>query len=231
MAAWACGPGTAVRAQDTRVLQPLAGDAADVVVPRVDRLGCVDNTLVPPKPLPNPWSTRSSRAVYGNAWIDVREDMVTRPDGSPGIYGVVSFRNLALGAVPLLPDGTTVLVGQYRYTLDAWSWEIPEGGGDPRRPPEEEMARELVEETGLVALRWTPLGELHTSNSVTDERALLFLAEDLVQEAARPDPTEDLVTWRLPLAEAVAMAVDGRITDSMSVAGLLRADRLLAGRG
>jgi 8-oxo-dGTP pyrophosphatase MutT (NUDIX family) len=183
-----------------------------------------------PSALPNPWRTISSAEVYANPWITVREDAVTRPDGSPGIYGVVSFRTVGLGAVPLHADGTTVLVGQYRYTLDAWSWEIPAGGGDPRKPAEEELARELEEEAALVAARLTPLGPLHTSNSITDEGALLFLAEELTEGQARPEPTEQLVLWRLPLSEAVAMAADGRITDSLSVAGLLRAERLLRGR-
>jgi len=178
---------------------------------------------LPPSPLPSPWTTRGSRRVYDNPWITVREDAVTRPDGSDGIYGVVSMRNLALGAVALHDDGTTVLVGQFRYTLDAWSWEIPEGGGDPAADPLEEVARELREETGLSAGSWTGLGELHTSNSVCDERALLYLATDLTQGEADPEGTEELVTWRLDLGEAVAMALDGRITDAMSVAGLLRA--------
>jgi 8-oxo-dGTP pyrophosphatase MutT (NUDIX family) len=191
----------------------------------------MDTTLEPPAALPNPWRTTGSAVKYVNPWIEVREDAVRRPDGSPGIYGVVSFRTVALGAVPVFEDGTTVLVGQYRYTLGAWSWEIPEGGGDPLQPAEEEMARELVEETGLVAGRLTPLGALHTSNSVTDERALLFLAEDLTEGQARPEPTEQLVSWRLPLSEAVAMAHDARVTDSLSVAGLLRAERLLRARG
>lgn len=183
-----------------------------------------------PAELPNPWRTTGSRTVYGNAWITVREDTVVRPDGSPGIYGVVGFRTIALGVVPLHADGTTVLVGQHRYTLDAWSWEIPEGGGDPARAPEDEVARELAEETGLVAARLTPLGGLHTSNSVTDERALLYLAEDLTEGNPRPEPTEQLLRWRLPFAEAVDLAYDGRITDSLSVAGLLRAERVLRAR-
>jgi 8-oxo-dGDP phosphatase len=191
------------------------------------RLGGVESV---PAELPNPWRTTGSAVVYANPWITVREDAVVRPDGSPGIYGVVGFRTVALGAVARYADGTTVLVGQYRYTLDAWSWEIPEGGGDPLLAPEQELARELEEETGLVAGRLTPLGEVHTSNSVTDERGLLFLAEDLTEGLPRPEPTEQLVRWRLPLDEAVAMAYDGRITDSMSVAGLLRAERLLRDR-
>ena len=171
-----------------------------------------------------------SRVVYENPWIRVREDAVVRPDGSPGIYGVVGFRSVALGAVVRHDDDSTVLVGQYRYTLEAWSWEIPEGGGDPALAPEDEIARELEEETGLVAARYTSLGALHTSNSVTDEGSLLYLAEQLTQHPPRPEPTERLVLWRLPLAEAVAMACDGRITEALSVAGLLRADVALRTR-
>lgn len=183
-----------------------------------------------PAPLPDPWTTTASRLVYSNPWISVREDDVVRPDGSPGIYGVVSMRHLALGAVPLFADGTTVLVGQHRYAVDAWTWECPEGGGDPALGVLPEMARELREETGLVAARWSPLGELLTSNSVCDERALLFLAEDLEQHEPMPEPTEELLRWRLSLADAVAMAADGRITDAMSVAALLRADAVLRAR-
>jgi len=185
---------------------------------------------VEPRALPSPWRVTASREVYVNPWIRVREDDVVRADGSPGIYGVVSFRGVALGAVPLFADGTTVLVGQHRYTLDEWSWEIPEGGGDPARDPVEEAARELREETGLVARTWTPLGALHTSNSVTDERALLYLAEGLDQGESRPEPSEQLLHWRLPLDDAVAMALDGRVTDALSVAGLLRAADLLRRR-
>jgi 8-oxo-dGTP pyrophosphatase MutT (NUDIX family) len=190
----------------------------------------VESTVEEPRELGNPWRVTASRVVYENPWMVVREDAVVRPDGAPGIYGVVGFRSVALGAVPLFGDGTTMLVGQHRYPLGAWSWEIPEGGGDPARAPQREMARELAEETGLTARRWTPLGPLHTSNSVTDERALLYLAEDLVEGEAAPDPTEHLVPWRLPLAAAVAMALDGRITDAVSVVGLLRAERLLRQR-
>jgi 8-oxo-dGTP pyrophosphatase MutT (NUDIX family) len=178
----------------------------------------------------NPWRTLARRDVYGNDWIRVHEDRVVRPDGTPGVYGVVRFRTVALGAVPLFPDGTTVLVGQHRYTLDAYSWEIPEGGGDPRRPAQEEMARELREETGCSAGTWTPLGPIHTSNSVTDEVGYLFLAEDLVQGVPRPEETEVLQRWRLPLEDAIGMAASGELTDSLTVAGLLRAGRLLARR-
>lgn len=176
----------------------------------------------------NPFEVLDSRDVYANPWIAVREDRVRRPDGTDGIYGVVTFRSQALGAVVLFSDRTTMLVGQYRYPLGRWLWEIPAGGGSFERDPTDEMARELKEETGLVARRWTPLGGLHHSTSVTDERAMLWLARDLETGAAEPEATEVLGTWRLPFAEAVAMAEDGRLTDAMTVAALLRADRLLA---
>lgn len=175
----------------------------------------------------DPWTRTGSREVYANPWISVREDEVVRPDGQPGIYGVVELRNLALGCVALFADRTTVLVGQHRYTLGEYSWEIPEGGGDPQREPLDEIARELAEETGLLAQRWTPLGRVHTSNCITDELGLLWLAEDLSEGPDDPDATEVLRTWRLPFDEAVAMAIEGRITDAMSITGLLRAAHLL----
>ena len=191
---------------------------------------CSWPVTVEPEPVPNPWRTTGSRDVYANPWIEVREDAVVRADGSSGIYGVVSMRNFALGVAPLLHDGSTILVGQHRYTLGRWSWEVPTGGGAKDRPVEEEVARELVEETGVRARRLEFLGELHTSNSVTDEQGLLYLARDCEEgEAVTDDPTERLARWRLPFAAAVEMARDGRITDAMSVALLLRAAHHLRG--
>jgi 8-oxo-dGTP pyrophosphatase MutT (NUDIX family) len=179
----------------------------------------------------SPWRTLSSRQVYANAWMRVREDAVLRPDGSPGIYGVVGIRSQALGAVPLFPDGTTVLVGQYRYTLSAWSWEIPEGGGALGEDPRAEAARELREETGLTARRWTDLGPVEPSNSITDQLGRVFLAEDLTEGEPTPDETEQLRLWRLPLVDAVAMALDGRISDALAVVGLCRANAAVRRRG
>ena len=124
-------------------------------------------------------------------------------------------------------DSTVTVVGQHRYPLDRWFWEIPEGGGRPGADPLEEMRRELEEETGLSAATWVPLGDLHLSNSVSDECAHLWLARDLQQGKAHPEPVERLELKRIPLAEAVQQAMDGTITDAMSVAALLRAGRLL----
>ncbi|ESR22913.1 ADP-ribose pyrophosphatase [Lutibaculum baratangense AMV1] len=170
------------------------------------------------------WQTHSVRRVYENRWIEVDEHQVTTPGGMPGIYGVVGFRSIAVGVVPLDAQGRTVLVGQYRYTLDAYSWEIPEGGGDPRVSPQESAARELSEETGLSAARWLEYLRLHTSNSVTNEVGHLYLAWDLTEGVAEPEDTEELAVRRLPLKEAIEMALSGEITDAMSLAALFKLD-------
>ena len=171
----------------------------------------------------NPWRCLETRLVYQNPWIRLREDQVVRPDGQPGIYGVVEFQNWAIGIVPVTDDGDTFLVGQYRYPLDLYSWEIPEGGGPVGVSPLASAQRELLEETGIRAARWTYLGELHTSNSVTNETGCVFLAEELTLGQARPEGTEQLQVRRLPLAEAFHLAMTGAISDSLAVIGLARA--------
>ena len=175
----------------------------------------------------NPWRTRGSREVYVNPWIRVREDHVIRADGRDGIYGVVEFQNYALGVVPVTDDGDTFLIGQWRYPLGLYSWEIPEGGGPLPLPPLESARRELVEEAGLTAATWTDLGQFHLSNSVTNEVGRIFLARDLTYGEPAPEGDEVLALRRLPLLEAHAMAMDGRITDGVSIIGLARAVRFL----
>ena len=171
----------------------------------------------------NPWKTLSTVHIYQNNWFAVREDRVIRPDGELGTYSVVSAGRLATGIVPLWPDNTVTLVGQHRYPLDEYSWEIPEGGGDLAAAPLTIAKAELKEESGIEAASWTYLGRVHTSNCFTDELCHLFLARDLTQHAATPDPDEVLETQRISLDEAVRMACDGRITDAISIAGIFRA--------
>jgi 8-oxo-dGTP pyrophosphatase MutT (NUDIX family) len=160
--------------------------------------------------------------AYENAWITVQHDEVTRPDGQPGIYGVVHFKNRALGIVARDAQGRVVLVGQHRYPLDLYSWEIPEGGGPLTEDPLSAAQRELREETGLTAQRWTALGTAHLSNSVSDEQAIYYLAEDLSQGAAEPEGTEELALRWVDFAEALRMVHAGEITDALSVLALLR---------
>lgn len=170
----------------------------------------------------NPWQTLSSREVYDNPWIRVTDHRVINPAGGEGVYGTVHFKNRAIGIIPVDAAGYTWLVGQHRYPLDAWSWEIPEGGGPRDEDPAATARRELREETGLTAGKLTEIMRLHLSNSVSDEEALIFLAEELSEGAMAPEDTERLEVRKLPLRDALRMVMDGAITDSMSVAGLLK---------
>jgi 8-oxo-dGTP pyrophosphatase MutT (NUDIX family) len=175
----------------------------------------------------NPWTVLAERAIYDNQWIGLTEYDVINPGGGKGIYGKVRFKNLAIGILPLDARGFTWLVGQYRFPLDAYSWEIPEGGGDPGEAPIESAKRELLEETGLLANDWSELMQMHLSNSVTDEFAHVFLARGLEQRQAQPEETEELTIRRLPFDEAHRMVERGEITDSISVAAILKVKLLL----
>lgn len=185
------------------------------------------NTTMPNETAVNPWKTISGIEKYDNKWIKVTEYKVINPAGKNGIYGKVHFKNKAIGIVPLDNEGNTWLVGQYRYTLNEFSWEIPEGGGPLGTDPLESAKRELKEETGMKAHRWTFLSRLHTSNSVTDEEGFLYLAEDLEQGESELEETEaDLRVRKLPLREAVEMVMREEITDSMSMIALLKVARM-----
>ncbi len=175
----------------------------------------------------NPWTLLSSQDIYSNPWIHLREDKVLNPNGGDGIYGVVSFKNIAIGIIPLDEENNIWLVGQFRYPLNEYSWEIPEGGGIKNTDPLDSAKRELKEETGLTAQKWSFLARMHTSNSVTDEEALIYLAEVLTPGESEPEETEQLKVKKIHLSEAVDMVMRNEITDSMSVYGILKLARLL----
>ncbi len=170
----------------------------------------------------NPWKVVSRASVYENQWIRVDHHEVLGPAGGPGVYGTVHFKNYATGVVPIDEMGNVILVGQYRFPLDAYSWEIPEGGGLMEISPLESAQRELREECGLSAKHWAEILAMDLSNSVTDERSVIFLAWDLSETPAQPDETEQLQIARLPFWEAVERVKRGEIRDSMSAAALLR---------
>ena len=175
----------------------------------------------------NPWKTNHQKVVYENPWIQVTHRDVTNPSGNPGIYGVVHFKNIAIGIIPLDEEGNTWLVGQYRYALGRYSWEIPEGGSPLGTEPLASAKRELKEETGLTAERWEILLETDISNSVTDEKGILYLARNLTQGHAQPEETEQLQIKKLPVQEAIKMVLRGEITDALSMISLLHLDHLL----
>jgi 8-oxo-dGTP pyrophosphatase MutT (NUDIX family) len=168
----------------------------------------------------NPWRRVSRRVAYDNPWISILHDDVVRPDGQPGIYGVVHFKHLAIGVVPMDAQDRVLLVGQWRYTMDHYSWEIPEGGGDFDEDPEAAARRELVEETGYRDGNWHEICRAELSNSVSDEITILFVATDLVEGPAAPEGTEQIQMRWVPFDECLAMIERGEIADAMSILAL-----------
>ncbi len=169
-----------------------------------------------------PWVRRSRATRYANPWIEVWHDEVDRPDGEPGIYGVVHFRTAAVGVVAVDDVGRLLLVGQHRYTLDEYSWEIPEGGVGPDESLLDGARRELREETGFEAAEWRALCRMSLSNSVTDERGALFVATGLRDGEPAPDGTEDLALRWATLDEVLAEIDAGEIHDLMTIAAVAR---------
>ncbi len=175
----------------------------------------------------NTWKTLTSELVYESAWIAVHKHQTINPAGNPAIYSVVNFKNLAIGILPLSDDGYTWLVGQWRYPLNAYSWEIPEGGGPLGEAPIETARRELKEETGIVAKNFKEIMQLHLSNSATDEHAFVFLATQLSFEEAEPEESEDLKVKKIHFNDAFEMVMKGEITDGISVAAIYKTKHLI----
>lgn len=178
----------------------------------------------------NPWKKLSEKKIYENPWILLEEHDVINPGGGKSLYGKVSFKNKALGIIPIDIEGNTWLVGQYRYTLNEYSWEIPMGGGPLNEDVLDAAKRELQEETGFVAKKWTKIMRIHPSNSVTDEEGFVFIAEDLQQGDSAFEETEDLQIKKMPFSQAVQWVMDGKITDAISIAGILKAEKFLTDR-
>ena len=175
----------------------------------------------------NPWTILSGKEQYHNKWIKVTEHQVLNPAGGPGIYGVVHFKNTAIGVIALDEAYNTYLVGQYRFPLNQFSWEIPEGGVPLGEDPLDGAKRELLEETGLVANSWTPIVHIHLSNSVSDEAGIIYLARQLEQHTAEPEETEQLYIKKLPFETVYQMVKSHEITDSMSIAAIQKVKLML----
>ncbi len=170
----------------------------------------------------NPWTTLEVTEVYDNPWIQVSHHDVLTPAGKPGLYGTVHFKNRAVGILPLADNGDTWLVGQYRFPLSEYHWEIPMGGSPLEEAPEATALRELKEETGLTATELLPLGRFHMSNCISDEEGYIYAAKGLTEGEQELDDTEELVIRRVSFNEVFAMASDGRITDALSVMAILK---------
>jgi len=170
----------------------------------------------------NPWQTLKSEQVYESDWIKVVRHECLNPANKPAIYSVVNFKNLAIGIVPLDEENNTWLVGQWRYPLNDYSWEIPEGGGPLGIDPLESAKRELKEETGIIAAQFEEIMRLHLSNSATDELAIVYVAKDLSFESSEPEESEILQIRKLNINEAYEMVNNGQITDAISVAAIMK---------
>lgn len=172
------------------------------------------------------WIPHRREAVFDNPFYVIWEDKVTNPANKPGFYSIVHFKREAVGIIPLDEDMNTWIVGQYRYPMDSYEWEIPEGGADDNDPLAT-AHKELKEEAGLEAGRMDLILEMQLSNSGTDEVSFTFLARDLKIGEATPEETEQISIKKLPFSQVVEMVMKGEIRDAISVASILKLQRLI----
>jgi 8-oxo-dGTP pyrophosphatase MutT (NUDIX family) len=183
--------------------------------------------VTPSEPANNPWTLITRKEVYESPWISLSHHEVLNPAGNPGTYSVVHFKKLAIGVLPLDEEMNTWIVGQYRYPLGEYTWEIPEGGGERDVDPLVTAARELQEECGIIAREYAFLQKMLLSDSATDEVAYLYLARGLSFTDATPEENEELAVRKIPFEELYRMVCDGRVTDSLSVAAVLKVKLML----
>ena len=174
----------------------------------------------------DPWIVKGVSQVFENDWFRIEAHDVIRPDGAPGYYGVIRVRRLAVGVLPIEADGRVHLVGQWRFPLGRYSWEMPEGGGEPGEDARDCAQRELAEETGVRAGSLLKVLEMDLSNSLTDERAVIFIAADLTVGEAQPEGTEVLKHCTAHFLDVLERVADGRIRDALTVAAVLRAHHM-----
>lgn len=175
----------------------------------------------------NPWKTLKTENAYESAWILVNKHHVINPANNPAIYSTIHFKNKAIGVIPLDEEFNTWIVGQYRYPTNCYSWEIPEGGGQLNVPYVESAARELLEETGLKAEKYTEIMRMHLSNSASDEEAIVFIAQQLTFHNAEPEETEVLQVKKLPFDELYQMVHNGYIKDAITIAAVYKTKTLI----
>lgn len=175
----------------------------------------------------NPWKTISTEVAYESAWIRVQKHQVLNPANNPAVYSTVEFKNKAIGVLPLDEQLNTWIVGQFRFPTNCYSWEIPEGGGNPAVPYEDSAARELLEETGIKAGKFTEIMRMHLSNSASDEEAIVFVAQNLSFHDAEPEETEVLQLKKLPFETLFKMVHEGEITDAITIAAVYKTKTLL----
>lgn len=170
----------------------------------------------------NPWKTLNSKQIYESPWISLQVDEVINPAGKPSTYSITKFKKLAIGVIPIDKDGNTYLVGQWRYPFNKYTWEIPEGGGSFEVEPVESAKRELLEETGITATNWEKILEMDMSNYATNEVAHIFVATNLSFQPPQPDEDEEIEVKKVPIEKVFEMVMKGELTDSLTVAGIMK---------